>query len=164
MPSFDFTSELDKVAFKNAVDVASRQVDNRYDFKGTSAGLELNEKEQTLTLFGDNDFQLDQIKTILLPALEKKEKESSKRLDAQAVEKVSGNKVKQVLRLKVGIEGDLGKKIVKMVKEAKLKVQASIQGNSVRVQGVKRDDLQAVIALVQKEITDYPVKAVNFRD
>jgi len=164
MPSFDFASELDKVALRNAVDVACRQVGTRYDFKGTSARLELNEKEQTVTLWGDNDFQLGQIKDILWPALEKKEQASSKRLDAQAVESVSGNKVKQVFRIRSGIESDLGKKIVKLIKEAKLKVQASIQGDTVRVQGAKRDDLQAVIALIQKHIDHYPIKAGNFRD
>lgn len=164
MPSFDFTSEVDMVALKNAVDVAVRQIDNRYDFKGTSAKLELNEKDKVITLQGDSDFQLDQIKDILFPAMEKKEKESVKRLDHQAMQKVSGNKVKQDLKIKIGIETELAKKIVKMVKDSKIKVQASIQGDAVRVSGAKRDDLQACIALVTKEITDFPIKAGNFRD
>lgn len=164
MPSFDFTSEADLVALKNAVDVASRQIDNRYDFKGTSAKAELNEKDKVITLWGDSDFQLDQIKDILFPAMEKKEKESVKRLDVQPVQKVSGNKVKQELKIKVGIESELAKKIVKMVKDSKIKVQATIQGDAVRVSGAKRDDLQAAIALVTKSITDYPIKYGNFRD
>ena len=164
MPSFDFSSEADMVALKNAIDVTSRQVDARYDFKGTSAKVELNEKDKIITLFGDSDFQLGQIKDLLFPAMEKKEKESVKRLDAQNIQKISGNKVKQDLKLKIGIETELAKKIVKMIKDAKLKVQATIQGDAVRVTGAKRDDLQACIALVTKEISDYPIKAGNFRD
>ena len=164
MPSFDFSSEADMVALKNAIDVTSRQVDARYDFKGTSAKVELNEKDKIITLFGDSDFQLGQIKDILFPAMEKKDKESVKRLDAQNIQKISGNKVKQEMKLKIGIETELAKKIVKMIKDAKLKVQATIQGDAVRVSGAKRDDLQACIALVTKEISDYPIKAGNFRD
>ena len=164
MPSFDFSSEADMVALKNAIDVTSRQVDARYDFKGTLAKVELNEKDKIITLFGDSDFQLGQIKDILFPAMEKKEKESVKRLDAQNIQKISGNKVKQDLKLRIGIETELAKKIVKMIKDAKLKVQATIQGDAVRVTGAKRDDLQACIALVTKEISDYPIKAGNFRD
>ena len=164
MPSFDFSPEADMVALKNAIDVTSRQVDARYDFKGTSAKVELNDKDKIITLFGDSDFQLGQIKDLLFPAMEKKEKESVKRLDAQNIQKISGNKVKQELKLKIGIETELAKKIVKMVKDAKLKVQATIQGDAVRVTGAKRDDLQACIALVTKEITDYPIKSGNFRD
>ena len=164
MPSFDFTSEADMVALKNAVDVASRQIDNRYDFKGTSAKVELNEKDKVITLHGDSDFQLDQIKDILFPAMEKKEAESTKRLDHQAVQKVSGNKVKQDLKIKLGIETEMAKKIVKLIKDGKLKVQASIQGDAVRVQGAKRDDLQECIALIRKDIVDFPIRAGNFRD
>ena len=164
MPSFDFTSEADMVGIKNAVDVASRQIDNRYDFKGTSAKAELNEKDKLITLWGDSDFQLNQIKEILFPAMEKKEAESTKRLDAQKIESVSGNKVKQVLKIKDGIETELAKKIVKMIKDSKLKVQASIQGDAVRVQGAKRDDLQEAINFIKKGITDFPIKAGNFRD
>ncbi len=164
MPSFDFTSEADMVALKNAVDVASRQIDNRYDFKGTSAKVELNEKDKIITLHGDSDFQLNQIKDILFPAMEKKEAESTKRLDHQAVQKVSGNKVKQDLKIRLGIETELAKKIVKLIKDGKLKVQASIQGDAVRVQGAKRDDLQECITLIRKEIVDFPIRAGNFRD
>jgi len=164
MPSFDFTSEADMVALKNAVDVASRQIDNRYDFKGTSAKVELNDKDKVLTLHGDSDFQLDQIKDILFPAMEKKETESTKRLDHQPLQKVSGNKVKQDLKIRLGIETEMAKKIVKLIKDGKLKVQASIQGDAVRVQGAKRDDLQECIALIRKEIVDFPIRAGNFRD
>jgi uncharacterized protein YajQ (UPF0234 family) len=164
VPSFDITSEADMVALKNAIDVASRLIDNRYDFKGTSAKAELQEKEKSITLYGDSDFQLDQIKEILFPAMEKKEAESTKRLDIGDVQKVSGNKVKQVLKIKNGIETDLAKKIVKLIKDSKIKVQASIQGEEVRVTGAKRDLLQETIALVRKSITDFPLKYGNFRD
>ena len=164
MPSFDFSSEADMEALKNAIDVVGRQIVARYDFKGTSAKVELNEKDKVITLFGDSDFQLDQIKDILFPAMEKKEKESVKRLDQQTVQKVSGNKVKQELKIKIGIESELAKKIVKLIKDSKLKVQASIQGDTVRVSGAKRDELQACIAQVTKAITDFPIKYGNFRD
>jgi uncharacterized protein YajQ (UPF0234 family) len=164
MPSFDFSSEADMEALKNAIDVVGRQIVARYDFKGTSAKVELNEKDKVITLFGDSDFQLDQIKDILFPAMEKKEKESVKRLDHQTVQKISGNKVKQELKIKIGIESELAKKIVKLIKDAKLKVQAAIQGDAVRVTGAKRDDLQSAIALVTKSITDFPIKYGNFRD
>ena len=164
MPSFDFTSEVDMAALKNAVDVTSRQIDNRFDFKGTTAKVELNEKDKVITLFGDSEGQLGQIKDLLFPAMEKKEKESVKRLDHQKVQSISGNKVKQEMKIKSGIDSDLAKKIVKMIKDGKVKVQASIQGDEVRVQGAKRDDLQACIAMITKAITDFPIKYGNFRD
>lgn len=164
MPSFDITSEADLVALKNAVDVAGRQIGNRYDFKGTSAKAELNEKDKLITIWGDSDFQLGQIKDILFPEMEKKERESTKRLDIGAVQSVSGNKAKQELKIKSGIDQELAKKIVKLIKDSKIKVQATIQGDAVRVTGAKRDDLQAAIALVKKSITDFPLTYGNFRD
>ena len=133
----------------------------RVKLKGES---DWNEKDKSITLYGDSDFHLDQIKDLLFPAMEKKEKESVKRLDHQTIQKISGNKVKQELKIKDGIESDLAKKIVKLIKDGKLKVQASIQGEAVRVQGAKRDDLQGCIALVTKSITDFPIKYGNFRD
>jgi len=164
MPSFDFSSEVDMVALKNAVDVTSRQIATRYDFKGTSAKVEINEKEKIITLFGDSDFHLNQIKDILFPAMEKKEKESVKRLDHQPIQKISGNRVRQEMKIKAGIETELAKKIVKMIKDSKLKVQASIQGDAVRVNGAKRDDLQECITLITKTIVDYPIRHGNYRD
>lgn len=164
MPSFDISSEVDMVALKNAIDVVSRQITNRYDFKGTTANVELNEKDSVITLLGDSDFQLDQIKDILLPAMEKKEADSAKRLDHQDVQKISGNKVKQVLKIKAGIDTELAKKIVKLLKDSGLKVQASIQGDTVRVAGAKRDVLQDAIAFVKKSVTDFPLQFGNFRD
>ena len=164
MPSFDISSEVDMVALKNATDVAGRQVGNRYDFKGTSARIELNEKDKTITIFGDSEFQLGQVKDILFPEMEKKDRESTKRLDAGDIQSISGNKAKQLLKIKSGIESELAKKIVKLIKDSKLKVQASIQGDAVRVTGAKRDLLQETIALVKKSITDYPLQYGNFRD
>jgi uncharacterized protein YajQ (UPF0234 family) len=164
MPSFDITSEADMVALKNAIDVAGRHIGNRYDFKGTSAKVELNEKDKAITLHGDSEFQLSQIKDILFPEMEKKERESTKRLDIGTVQTVSGNKAKQEMKIKVGIETELAKKLVKLIKDSKLKVQASIQGEAVRVTGAKRDLLQECIALVKKSITDFPLQYGNFRD
>lgn len=164
MPSFDITSEADMVAIKNAIDVADRQIGNRYDFKGTSAKVELNEKDKLITIHGDSDFQLDQVKDILFPAMEKKEPDSSKRLDLQDVQKVSGNKAKQDMKIRDGIDSELAKKIVKLIKDSGLKVQASIQGDTVRVNGAKRDVLQDAIAHVKKSVTDFPLKFGNFRD
>jgi uncharacterized protein YajQ (UPF0234 family) len=164
MPSFDITSEVDMVALENAIDVVSRSITNRYDFKGTSANVELNEKDSLMTLFGDSDFQLDQIKDILLPAMEKKEADSAKRLDHQDVQKISGNKVKQVLKIKDGIDSELAKRIVKLIKDSGVKVQASIQGDTVRVVGAKRDVLQDTIAQIKKSVTDFPLQFGNFRD
>lgn len=164
MPSFDITSEADMVAMKNAVDVAGRHIGNRYDFKGTSAKAELNEKDKLITIHGDSEFQLGQVKDILFPEMEKKERESTKRLEAGAVQSVSGNKAKQELKIKMGIEIERGKEIVKLLKDSKLKVQASIQGDAVRVSGAKRDLLQEAIALVKKSMTDYPLQFGNFRD
>ena len=164
MPSFDITSEVDMVALKNAIDVVSRSITNRYDFKGTIANVELNDKDSLMTLFGDSDFQLDQIKDILLPAMEKKKADSAKRLDHQDIQKISGNKVKQVLKIKDGIDSELAKRIVKLIKDSGVKVQASIQGDTVRVVGAKRDVLQDTIAQVKKSVTDFPLQFGNFRD
>lgn len=164
MPSFDISSEVGMVGLKNAIDIAGRQIANRYDFKGTSAKAELNEKDKIITIYGDSDFQLDQVKDILLPAMEKKEADSSKRLDHQDVQKVSGNKVKQDLKIRAGIDSELAKRLVKLIKDSGLKVQASIQGDTVRVNGAKRDLLQEAIALVKRSVTDFPLQFGNFRD
>lgn len=164
MPSFDFSSEVDMVALKNAIDTTGKKIIGRHDFKGTSAKVELNEKDKAITLYADSDFQLGQIKDILFPEMEKKEPDSTKRLDQQAAQKVSGDKLKQDLKIKVGIESELAKKIVKLLKDSKLKVQAAIQGDAVRVTGAKRDVLQEAIALVKKAISDFPIRSGNFRD
>jgi uncharacterized protein YajQ (UPF0234 family) len=161
MPSFDILSEVDLVALRNAVDVANRKIGNRYDFKGSDARVEHNDK--ILTLFGDSDFQLDQMKAVLLPEM------TAKKVDVRCLEygdlqKVSGNKVKQEVKVRVGIDQALSKEIVRLLKDSKLKIQASIQGDAVRVSGAKRDTLQEAIALVKKEVTDFPLQFGNFRD
>lgn len=161
MPSFDITSEVDQPALRNSVEVSNSKIAGRHDFKGTSAKVELSEK--LLTLYGDSDFQLDQMKAILLPEMTKK-KVDVRCLDYGDVQKVSGNKVKQEVKVRVGVEQDLAKKIVKLLKDSKLKVQAAIQGDAVRVTGAKRDVLQDAIALVRKDITDFPLQYGNFRD
>ena len=164
MPSFDISSELNIVALKNALDITERTVATRYDFKGSSAKVEWNAKDLALTLFADNDFQLKQILDILLPNLEKKEADSSKRLQHQEIQKISGNKVKQVLKVRSGIDTELAKRIVKILKDSGLKVQSSIQGEMVRVSGAKRDVLQEAIELTKKSINDFPLQFANFRD
>ena len=164
MPSFDFSSEVDMVALKNAIDTTGKKIVGRHDFKGTSAKVELGDKDKVIMLHADSDFQLDQIKDILFPEMEKKEPDSTKRLDHQAIVKISGDKVKQDLKIKIGIESELAKKIVKLLKDSKLKVQAAIQGDAVRITGAKRDVLQEAIALVKKTIVDFPIKSGNFRD
>ena len=164
MPSFDITSKANMDNIRNAVDVSMRMIMNRYDFKGTSARVELLEKEMQIVLSGDAEFQINQIKDILFPAMEKKEPDSSKRMEAEKIESVSGNKSKQNLKIKSGIEMDLAKKIIKTIKEAKIKVQASIQGDELRVNGAKRDILQECIALVKSSHKDFPLHFGNFRD
>jgi uncharacterized protein YajQ (UPF0234 family) len=154
-------SEVDLVALKNALDMANRKITNRYDFKGTDARVEHNDK--LLTLYGDSDFQIGQMKDILLPEMTSK-KVDVRCLDYGELQKVSGNKLKQEVRVRVGIEQELSKKIVRLLKDSKLKVQAAIQGEAVRVSGAKRDILQEAIALVKKNITDFPLQFGNFRD
>ncbi|GHD70382.1 YajQ family cyclic di-GMP-binding protein [Vogesella fluminis] len=161
MPSFDTVSEVDTVEVRNAVDQTSKEVATRYDFKGTSASLEL--KEKVITLHGDAEFQIQQIMDILLGKLAKRGIDV-RCLEYGDVKQVGGNKATQTVTVKEGIETELAKKIVKLIKDAKLKVQASIQGEAVRVSGAKRDDLQAVMALLRKEITDFPLQFNNFRD
>ena len=161
MPSFDILSEVDEVALRNAVEGANRKIVNRYDFKGSDARVEQTDK--LLTLFCDSDFQLDQMKAILLPEMTAK-KVDVRCLDYQDPQKVSGNKLKQEVRVRVGIEQETAKKIVRLIKDGKLKVQAAIQGDAIRVSGAKRDVLQEAIALVKKEITDIPLQFGNFRD
>lgn len=161
MPSFDIVSEVDKQEVRNAVDQVNKEVSTRFDFKGSDARVE--QADYVLTVFADTDFQLDQVQDILSQKLAKRGVDV-KCLDSGNVEKVSGNKVKRSVTVKTGVETELAKKIVKCVKDSKLKVQASIQGDSVRVSGAKRDTLQEAIALVRKTITDFPLQFQNFRD
>ena len=161
MPSFDVVSEANLVEVHNAVDQANKEVGTRFDFKGSDARIE--QKERELTLFGDSDFQLDQVRDIVNTKMTKRGVDV-RFLDVGKIEKIGGDKVKQVVKVKNGIESDAAKKIVKAIKEAKMKVQASIQGDAVRIAGAKRDDLQAAIALLKKSVTDMPLDFNNFRD
>src|SRR5215217_4131943 len=163
MPSFDIVSEVNQVEVHNALDQANKEITNRFDFKGSDARVELNEKDKVLTLFADDEFKLSQVTDVLTGKLAKRGVDI-RSLKYGDVEKVSGNKVKQTVTIRVGIEQELSKKIVKLLKDSKRKVQASIQGDAVRVSGAKRDELQDAIALVKKSITDYPVQFGNFRD
>ncbi|MBY0466228.1 MAG: YajQ family cyclic di-GMP-binding protein [Burkholderiales bacterium] len=161
MPSFDTILEANLVEVKNAVDQAAKEVGTRFDFKGTSANLEL--KDKTVTLFGDSDFQITQVDDILRNKLAKRSVDV-RFLDAAKIEKIGGDKVKQVITVRNGIEADVGKKIQQAIKGSKLKVQAAIQGDSVRVTGAKRDDLQAAMAVIRKDVPDLPLSFNNFRD
>ena len=161
MPSFDVVSEADMVEVRNAVDQANMEISTRFDFKGSDARVE--QKEHELTAFADADFQLQQVKDVLTNKLAKR-KVDVRFLDEGKVEKIGGDKVKQVIKIKNGIEGDTAKKIVRVIKDSKMKVQASIQGDAVRVQGAKRDDLQAAMQLLRKEVPETPLEFNNFRD
>ena len=161
MPSFDTVCDPDMVEVKNAVENAAKEIGTRFDFKGTSAAIELKDKD--ITLLGDAEFQLQQVEDILRNKLTKRNVDV-RFLDVGKVEKMGGDKVKQVVKVKSGIAGEDGKKIQKLIKESKLKVQAAIQGDSVRVTGAKRDDLQAVMALLRKDMADLPLSFDNFRD
>ena len=161
MPSFDIVSEVDQVELRNAVDQANKEVSNRFDFKGSDARVELGEK--LLTLFADDDFKLGQVYDILTARLGKRGVDV-RCLERGKVEKISGNKVKQEIKVRVGVDTELAKKLVKLIKDSKLKVQASIQGDAVRISGAKKDMLQDAIALVKKSISDFPLQFGNYRD
>jgi uncharacterized protein YajQ (UPF0234 family) len=161
MPSFDTVCEADLTEVRNAVDNTAKEIGTRFDFKGTAAAIELKDKE--ITLIGDADFQLSQIEDILHNKLTKRNVDV-RFLDKGDVQKIGGDKVKQVIKVKNGIEADLAKKIQRMIKDSKLKVQAAIQGDAIRVTGAKRDDLQAAMALMKKDVTDVPISFNNFRD
>ncbi|ABX37410.1 MULTISPECIES: YajQ family cyclic di-GMP-binding protein [Delftia] len=161
MPSFDTVCEADFVEVKNAVENTAKEIGTRFDFKGTSAAIELKDKE--ITLFGDADFQLQQVEDILRNKLTKRSVDV-RFLDIQKAQKIGGDKLKQTIKVKNGIEAELGKKLQKLIKDSKLKVQAAIQGDAVRVTGAKRDDLQAAMALIRKDLADHPLSFNNFRD
>ncbi len=163
MPSFDVKLDPNLVEVRNAVDQTSKEIGTRFDFKGTSAAIEFKEKDKEITVFGDADFQLDQVREVLINKMAKRSVDV-RFLDIGKPEKMGGDKVKQAIKVKAGIESDLAKKIVKHLKDSKMKVTASIQGDVVRVQGNKRDDLQVVIALLKKDITEAPLSYDNFRE
>jgi uncharacterized protein YajQ (UPF0234 family) len=161
MPSFDIVSEVDKQEIRNAIDQVNKEVSTRFDFKGSDARVE--QENYNLTVYADDEFKLSQILNILMG-------KSAKRgidvrcMDKSGLEKITGNKVKQKITMKIGVEADLARKIVRLIKDSKLKVQASIQGDTVRISGTKRDILQETIALIKKSVTDFPLQFQNFRD
>jgi hypothetical protein len=162
MPSFDIVSEVNQVEVRNALDQCNKEVANRFDFKGSDARVELNDKE--FTLYADDEFKLGQVWDVLIGRLAKRGVDV-RCLERGKVEKMSGDKVKQIVTLRTGVDQELAKRIVKLLKDNKqLKVQASIQGDAVRVAGPKRDNLQEAIALVRKAITEFPLQYQNFRD
>jgi uncharacterized protein YajQ (UPF0234 family) len=161
MPSFDIVSEVNQVEVNNAVDQTNKEVSTRFDFKGSDARVE--HKDKVLTIFADDEFKLSQVTDILTAKLTKRTVDI-RSLKYGDVEKVSGNKVKQAITVRTGVEQELSKKIVRILKDSKLKVQGSIQGDAVRVSGAKRDELQNAIALIKKSITDFPLQYNNFRD
>lgn len=161
MPSFDIVSEVDFNEVKNAVDQANREISNRFDFKGSDARVE--QKEALLTVFADDEFKIGQALDILKTKLAKRSVELSS-LESGDVLEVSGGSAKQDITIRHGIDKDLAKKLVKQIKDSKLKVQAAIQGEQLRITGKKRDDLQDVIAEVKKAEFGIPLQYVNFRD
>ena len=161
MPSFDVVSEVKLEEITNAVDQTAREVSTRYDFKGSSARVE--RQESVITIWADSDFQLKQVADILYQKLAKRGVDI-RAVDAGKVEAISGDKRRQALTLKQGIGQDLAKKIAKLIKDSGLKVQAAIQGDRLRVTGKKRDDLQAVIALLRSQELEQPLQYTNPRD
>ena len=163
MPSFDIVSEVNQVEVKNAVDQCNKEITNRFDFKGSDARVEIQDQDKILTVFADDNFKLGQVRDVLTAKLAKRGVDV-RALELGTIEKTIGNTVKQPITVRVGVEQELAKKIVKLLKDGKLKAQASIQGDTVRVSGAKKDILQEVITLVKKSITDVPLQFKNFRD
>jgi hypothetical protein len=161
MPSFDIVSQVDQQEVKNAVEQTNKEIANRFDFKGSDARVEQN--EFALTVYADDEFKLGQVLDVLRTRLAKRNVDV-RALEPGAVEKISGDKVKRPVTVKVGIAQDKAKQIQKLIKDSKLKVAASIQGDALRVSGAKKDDLQSAIQLVRKAITELPIQFINFRD
>jgi len=161
MPSFDIVSQVNEQEVKNAVEQANKEIVNRYDFKGSDARVEQTKLD--LTVFADDEFKLGQVMDVLRQRLAKRNVDI-RCLELGGIEKISGDKVKRPVKVKVGIPMEKGKEIQKLIKDSKLKVQGSIQGDAVRVSGAKRDELQNAIALVKKSVTDVPLQFINFRD
>ena len=161
MPTFDIVSEVDKHELTNAVDQANREIDNRFDFRGTDASVEQSDK--VLTLNANSDFQLDQLLDILRMKLIKRKVDVS---CLEVKDSIGNGKMrKQEVIIREGIDKDLSRKIVKLVKESKIKVQSAVQGESVRITGKKRDDLQAIMALLKiNDSLEMPLQFNNFRD
>ena len=163
MPSFDIVSEVNHVEVRNAVDQCNREIQNRFDFKGSDARVEIDDKSHALTAYADDEFKLSQLRDVLTGKLAKRGVDI-RALEPGKIEPVSGNKVKEEILVREGVEQDRAKNLVKLIKDSKLKVQASIQGEIVRVSGSKKDTLQEAIALVRKSVADFPLQFKNFRD
>jgi uncharacterized protein YajQ (UPF0234 family) len=161
MPSFDVVCKADMVEVKNAIEQTDKEIVTRFDLKGTGAKIE--QKEREITIYGDSDFQLGQVRDVLVNKMSKR-KVDVRFLDEGKVEKIGGDKVKQVIKVRNGIETEDAKKITKIIKDSKMKVQASIQGETVRVAGKDRDTLQEAIAMLRKDVQDLPLAFENFRD
>ena len=161
MPSFDIVSQVDRQEVKNAVEQTNKEISNRFDFKGSDARVE--QAELALTVFADDEFKLGQVADVLRGRLAKRNVDI-RCLEMGGIEKISGDKVKRPVTVKVGVPQEKGKQIQKLIKESKLKVAASIQGDAVRISGGKKDDLQAAIQLVRGKVTDLPLQFTNFRD
>jgi uncharacterized protein YajQ (UPF0234 family) len=161
MPTFDIVSEVDQVELRNAMDQTNKEVGNRFDFKGSDARVEI--ADTSLTVFADDDFKLSQVYDVLNGRLAKRGVDV-RCLSRGNIEKIGGDKVKQVVTVRVGVDKDLARRIVKMIKDSNLKLQASIQGTTVRVSGSKKDALQDGMAMVKKSISDVPLQFNNFRD
>ncbi|OGA39352.1 MAG: YajQ family cyclic di-GMP-binding protein [Betaproteobacteria bacterium RIFCSPLOWO2_12_FULL_68_19] len=161
MPSFDIVSQVNQQEVKNAVEQVNKEVSNRFDFKGSDARVE--QADLQLTVYADDEFKLGQVTDVLRTRLSKRNVDV-RSLEPGSVEKISGDKVKRPIVVKVGVPQDRAKQIQKLIKDAKLKVAASIQGDAVRVSGAKKDDLQAAMQLVRKSIEDLPLQFINFRD
>ena len=161
MPSFDIACEANLVEVKNAVEQANKEVTNRFDFKGSDARVE--QKERELTVFADDEFKLGQVRDVLNAKFAKRGVDA-RFLVLEKPEKIGGDKMKQLITVRNGVETELARKIVKMLKDAKLKVTSAIQGDVVRVTGAKRDTLQEAIALVRAGVTEVPLTFQNFRD
>ena len=161
MPSFDIVSQVNPQEVKNALEQANKEIQNRYDFKGSDARIE--QDELALTVFADDEFKLGQVTDVLRQRMAKRNIDV-RCLELGAVEKISGDKVKRLVTVKTGIAQEKAKQIQKLIKDAKLKVQGSIQGDLVRISGAKKDDLQAAIQLVRTSVTDIPLQFINFRD
>src|SRR3954471_10176127 len=161
MPSFDIVSQVDRQEVKNAIEQTNKEITNRFDFKGSDARVEL--AELVLTIYADDEFKLGQVLDVLRARLAKRNVDV-RSLESGAIEKISGDKLKRPITVKVGVPQEKAKQMQKLIKDSKLKVAASIQGDAVRVWGAKKDELQAAIQLVKTSVADLPLQFINFRD
>ena len=161
MPSFDVVCEPDMVELKNALEQANKEITNRFDFKGSDSRVE--QKEEQIVLYADDDFRLGQVRDVLYGKMAKRNVDV-RYLKDDKLETIGSDKRKQTMKIQKGIAAELAKKVVRIIKDSKIKVQASIQGDAVRVTGGKRDDLQEVMAMLRKDVPESPLGFNNFRD